>query len=112
MQNPLAHFSSEKPQLPGQKHPGLRCSSDVIKMLTELARKKCTMFFLGKRRRAGEIVGLTSSVARDCLMNVPQFLHNAILYARVGHFFLNPRFQGWFAALMGTIQQKNSQLGF
>lgn len=75
MQDPLARPSPFRPMLPGQNHPGL----GLFRGLTRL--------MLGYIPQLG-VEGLTA---------VPQFFHNAVLYA--GHFcFLDAEVQGRFQA--------------
>jgi hypothetical protein len=72
MQNPDASFTDDRPQLPGQTHPGLHVAKQLMQMVFELARKQ----------------------GRDALLNFPEHFHNAWLYSRRGLFFLNPAFEG------------------
>jgi len=43
MQNPLSEFLPERPQLPGQKHPGLGVGRRMVEMLSRLAKEKKEM---------------------------------------------------------------------
>ncbi|HEY4222360.1 MAG TPA: hypothetical protein VGO62_13490, partial [Myxococcota bacterium] len=62
MQNPRAQFTREKPQLPGQDHPGTGLGRDVLQML----------------------LLLTQRTSRDGLVVVPEKFHLAELYGRGG----------------------------
>ena len=75
MQNPTESFSKERPQLPDQKHPGLKIARNVITMFEDLAKKH----------------------DRDGLLNFPEHFHNAWLYSRKNMFFLNPQVEGSFS---------------
>lgn len=62
MQNPRAQFSSTKPRLPGQQHPGTGLGRDVAELLAIMCRR----------------------IGRDGLVVVPERFHLAELYARAG----------------------------
>lgn len=76
MQNPRAAFTEERPQLPGQEHPGL-----------------------GLGRKCQELlVHLGTELRREGLVNHPQYFHNAVFY-RDEYFFVDPRLQGELRAM-------------
>ena len=75
MQDPLARPSPYRPMLPGQSHPGLGLFRGLTRLMLDYIPRL-------------EVEGLTA---------VPQFFHNAVLYA--GHFrFLDAELQGRFQA--------------
>jgi hypothetical protein len=82
MQNPRAHFTSERPQLPGQEFPGLGLG------------RKCHEF----------LVQLASELRRDGLINFPQFFHNAVIY-QDAYFFADPERQGQLLAMIRDLSK-------
>jgi hypothetical protein len=62
MQNPRAAFSSAKPRLPGQRHPGTGLGRAVAELLAIMCRR----------------------IGRDGLVVVPERFHLAELYAQAG----------------------------
>jgi len=76
MQNPLKNFSAERPQLPGQKYPGLGFSDVAVKLL---------MIMNWRLNLAG-------------LINVPEHYHNACFYSKI-FIYINPDLQAKFLAL-------------
>ncbi|KAJ3409568.1 hypothetical protein CcCBS67573_g00554 [Chytriomyces confervae] len=78
MQDPTLVFSPKRPQLPGQHHPGLGLGRQVTKMLISVSKEK----------------------GRDCLLSIPEYFHNAVVYKAAGWFFLNPAFEGYMRALL------------
>ncbi|MCA9666880.1 MAG: histone deacetylase [Myxococcales bacterium] len=76
MQDPRASFSLERPQLPGQDHPGLGIGRWIIELLRLMAQRL------------------------DCaaLTNHPQTYANAVLYGAVMR-FVDPALEGRFRAL-------------
>jgi len=78
MQNPLKTFDQSRPQLPGQRHPGLGVGKRMADMLIHLAETH----------------------DRDGLMNVPEHFHNALIYFVKDYMFVNPAFQGFFLGLI------------
>jgi hypothetical protein len=80
MQNPRAAFSAERPQLPGQEHPGLGLG------------RKCHEF----------LVRLGGELRRDGLINHPQYIHNAIIY-RDEYYFIDPLRQGELLAMVRDL---------
>lgn len=83
MQNPTKEFTKERPALPGQRHPGLRVARKFLSMLTVLAEKK----------------------KRDGLMNIPEYYHNAYLYAQKGMLFINPIYNAYFESINSDLEK-------
>lgn len=79
--HPGKKFTRERPQLPGQKRPGL----GVLKFIRD---------FL-------EIVG--RDVAHDGFMNVPDHVHTAVMYADTFR-FVNPDKEGFIRALLRDLK--------
>lgn len=73
----------DRPPLPGQLHPGLGVARQINDLLYEAARRR----------------------QRDGLMNVPEYFHNACLYAHTGFKFLNPEYEGMFQAMMRCLAE-------
>ncbi len=63
MQNPRAAFSTARPRLPGQEHPGTGLGGQVHQLLILLCRR----------------------LGRDGLVNTPERFHLAALYRRLGY---------------------------
>ena len=80
LQNPRAAFSPERPQLPGQEHPGLGLG------------RKCHEF----------LIQLGVELRRDGLVNHPQYIHNAIIY-RDEYYFIDPQRQGELLAMVRDL---------
>lgn len=80
MQNPRAAFTKERPQLPGQEHPGLGLG------------RKCHEF----------LVHLGAGLRRDGLVNHPQYFHNAVFY-RDDYYFIDPKRQGELLAMFRDL---------
>jgi hypothetical protein len=80
--DPHAEFTKERPQLPGQKKPGLGALAYIKKFLT----------LLGK------------DAARDGFLKIADHPHNAIMYADV-FMFINPARQGYLNALRRDMEQ-------
>ncbi|MBZ5536555.1 MAG: hypothetical protein LAO31_11410 [Acidobacteriia bacterium] len=80
MQNPRAAFTENRPQLPGQEHPGLGLG------------QKCQEF----------LVHLGAELRRDGLVNHPQYFHNAMFY-RDEYYFIDPRRQGELLAMFRDL---------
>lgn len=78
MQNPLKEFTTERPPLPGQRHPSLRVARVFLNMLIVLAEKK----------------------GRDGLLNIPEYFHNGYLYYLKGMLFLNPLYHSYFISII------------
>jgi len=77
MQNPLASFSPERPPLPGQIHPGLRMSHEVLELLILAAQR----------------------LEKDAVLIRPAYFHNATLYHRL-FCCLDPLGEGRLIALI------------
>lgn len=75
-QNPKANFSEGRPQLPGQKKPGLGILRYCFKMMTVLAKQ----------------------VHKDGYMDIPEHVHGAIMYGKKFKFF-DPSHEGVLHAL-------------
>ena len=80
LQNPRQPFTPDRPALPGQRHPGLGLGRTVMSMFENMA----------------ETLNL------DGIINIPEYMHNAILYSRKFH-FLNPVVEGRMKALMRDV---------
>lgn len=79
--DPRGSFSPGKPQLPGQKTPGL-----------------------GVLRHLKQFVGIMAGeVARDGFMNVPDHIHAAIMYADAFR-FVDPEREGYLRALLRDLR--------
>ncbi len=79
-QNPHNTFSPHKPQLPGQKRPGLGCLSFLMDM----------MYIVGKE------------VIKDGFMDIPDHMHGAIMYSRKFKFF-NPVHEAILKAILRDL---------
>ncbi|RUS25697.1 hypothetical protein BC938DRAFT_471778 [Jimgerdemannia flammicorona] len=84
MQDPRRTFTADRPQLPGQGHPGLKIGKKVVSLLLDLAKKH----------------------GRDAMGNVPEHFHNAYLYQIKGYRFINPAFQGFFDSIIADLQSE------
>lgn len=67
LQHPGLSFTSQRPALPGQNHPGLKMGRQVMALLFALAEQ----------------------MGMDGIINVPEFPHTAVIYSRRFR-FLNP----------------------
>ena len=76
MQDPRAAFTPDRPQLPGQRHPGLRLTRPLIV----------------------RIHGWATAWGKDAVLNVPEYFHNAVFYS-AAYQFVSPARQGRFLAL-------------
>lgn len=76
LQNPDASFTQERPQLPGQRYPGLGVGRRLYALLRTWAARW----------------------GKDALVAFPQHYHNALFYAETFRFFSAER-QGRFGAL-------------
>ncbi len=82
MQNPYKQFTKGKPQLPGQKFPGL-----------------------GLSRQSAEILALTAwRLKLSGVVNVPEYLHNAIIYSKA-FYYINPDTQAKLDALVRDLKK-------
>ncbi len=84
LQNPLAPFRPGRKQLPGQKYPGLGIAKHVASM----------------------IMAAGTAHNRDIVFQTPQYVHNALVYARGGMKFLSPHCQAWFEILCEDMQNE------
>ncbi len=82
LQNPRASFSKQRPQLPGQLHPGLGIGRVVHNMILLMARRL---------NRAGVI-------------NVPRHLHLAVFYERFGYRYLCETHQSEVSAVTRALR--------
>jgi len=80
VQNLLGTFDKHRPQLPGQKFPGLGFSSVVVELL---------MIICWRLNLAG-------------LINVPEFYHNAVFYSKI-FYYMDPDDQAKFLAIKRTF---------
>ena len=76
LQNPEKTFTDERPQLPGQQHPGLGIASTAVELL---------MIIAWRLKLSG-------------LLNTPDHYHNAYLYSRI-FTYLDPGFQARLKAM-------------
>lgn len=80
-QNPLAEFSGDKPQLPGQVKPGLGILKYCF-MIMEIVAKHTT---------------------RDGFLDIPDHFHGAVMYSRRFKFF-DPAHEGVLRALLRDLK--------
>lgn len=80
LQNPHSLFTDEKPQLPGQRNPGL----GALKFMMDI------MFSVG------------SGVIKDGFLDIPEHIHGAIMYSRKFKFF-NPAHEAILRALLRDL---------
>ncbi len=80
-ENPKNIFDPSKPQLPGQKKPGLGCLNYLMEM----------MYIVGRE------------VIKDGFMDIPDHMHGAIMYSRKFIFF-NPVHEAILRAIMRDLQ--------
>lgn len=83
LQDPLRDFDEARPRLPGQQHPGLGIGERVLEMLYRVVDR----------------------LALDALVTTPEYLHNAILYARELR-FADPTFDAQRAALEELLMEQ------
>ena len=76
LQNPLAEFSPHRPQLPGQKHPGLGIFEEVMEVFYAVARQ----------------------IKLDGYISHPNLFHNAHVYSPE-FFFADPKRQAELVAI-------------
>lgn len=82
MQNPQATFTEKRPQLPGQKYPGLGLASKAVELL---------MIAAWRLNLAG-------------LINNPEHFHNAYLYSRI-FYYLSPEAQARIRAIERDLKK-------
>jgi hypothetical protein len=75
-QNPRAKFTASRPQLPGQKYPGLGIMARCMTAILDLAKQ----------------------TGKEAVINIPEYYHNAVLYTPAFSFF-SPFVEGRFQAL-------------
>ncbi len=80
-QNPLRHFSNDKPQLPGQARPGLGVLRFCFDMMYIVARE----------------------VIKDGFLDIPDHFHGAVMYSKKFKFF-DPAHEGVLRALMRDLK--------
>jgi hypothetical protein len=81
-QNPFHKFNGDKPQLPGQKRPGLGILNYCFEMMYIVARE----------------------VIRDGFLDIPDHMHGAIMYSRKFKFF-DPTHEGILRAIMRDLSK-------
>ena len=81
LQDPRAHFTPERPRLPGQRYPGTGIAREAFNLLVKCALKS----------------------KRDGIVNSPEHFHNAFMYE--GFLFLNPSDEGKFCAMKRDLQE-------
>jgi len=84
MQNPTAAFTPERPPLPGQQHPGLGISREILQLIS--------------------LIGMR--IGKDGIAIHPQYFHAALLYHRFFKCY-NPVREGQLAALMRDTEEFN-----
>lgn len=81
LQDPRAHFTPDRPPLPGQRFPGLGLARPLILRLHAWAK----------------------AWGKDALVNFPEYFHNAVLYSQA-YRFVSPLCQGGFEALVRDLR--------
>ena len=81
LQDPRAHFTPQRPRLPGQRYPGTGIARNAFALLVQCA--------------------LNSK--RDGIVNSPEHFHNAFMYE--GFMFLNPSEEGKFDAMKRDLAE-------
>lgn len=76
LRNPNGRFTSSRPRLPGQRHPGLGVGAEVLELFAQASRR----------------------LAKDGLLEFPDHYHNAVLYGRRFRYF-SPRLEGRVRAI-------------
>ncbi|MCP4132584.1 MAG: hypothetical protein GY754_16590 [bacterium] len=79
--NPKSNFSSDKPQLPGQRSPGLGVLKYCFEMMHVVAKE----------------------VTKDGFLDIPDHLHGAIMYSKKFKFF-DPAHEGVLQALVRDLK--------
>jgi len=82
LQNPRAGFTPERPQLPGQRHPSLGIGRVLHNMILLMARR----------------------LTRAGVVNVPQHVHLAAMYERLGYRYLCESHQAEVTAVTRTLR--------
>jgi hypothetical protein len=81
MQDPKRSFTKNRAQLPGQKFPGLGLSRQSVEILSIVA---------WRLKLAG-------------VVNIPEYLHNAIIYSRV-FYYMDPNTQALLEAVLRDLK--------
>ena len=81
-QNPFNKFNGDKPQLPGQKRPGLGILNYCFEMMYIVARE----------------------IIKDGFLDIPDHMHGAIMYAKKFKFF-DPAHEGILRAIMRDLSK-------
>lgn len=81
LQDPTSKFTPRRPQLPGQKYPGLRIGRKVLEIFINMCLRLKT----------------------DGLLNIPEHYHNATFYSRYFKYF-NPQTEGFFQAIQRDLK--------
>jgi hypothetical protein len=79
-QNPLHKFNGDKPQLPGQRKPGLGILNYCFEMMYVVARE----------------------IIKDGFLDIPDHMHGAIMYSKKFKFF-DPTHEGILRAIMRDL---------
>jgi acetoin utilization deacetylase AcuC-like enzyme len=80
LQDPTRRFTSTRPRLPGQEHPGLGIAHDVHELLVRMARR----------------------LRLEAIVHCPAHYHNAVVATREYH-FIDPVLEGRFWALRRVL---------
>jgi hypothetical protein len=81
-QNPFHKFNGDKPQLPGQKRPGLGILNYCFEMMYIVARE----------------------IIKDGFLDIPDHMHGAIMYSKKFKFF-DPTHEGILRAIMRDLSE-------
>ncbi len=81
-QNPYINFNSEKPQLPGQKYPGLGILKYCFNMMYDTAKE----------------------ISRDGFLDIPDHGHGAVMYSKKFKFF-NPKHEAILRAVLRDLKK-------
>ncbi|KAG2183807.1 hypothetical protein INT43_006818 [Umbelopsis isabellina] len=84
LQDPAQSLTYQRPQLPGQKHPGLGLSHEILTITIQMSLKQ----------------------GRDAVCALPDHFHNAILFRKKGFLYLNPAYQAIFDSLCDNLQSE------
>ncbi|KAI9012281.1 hypothetical protein DFJ74DRAFT_683196 [Hyaloraphidium curvatum] len=90
LRDPRRTFSSARPRLPGQTHPGLGIA----------------------RQFGNALTALTAWGGRDMLANAPDCWHHAVLYHNRGFSYLSPSMQGYLEASERDLAPLIAKYGF
>ncbi|MCK6545015.1 histone deacetylase [Myxococcota bacterium] len=81
LQDPTAHFSLERPQLPGQEHPGLGISEEIQELLVRVCAR----------------------LSLEGIYDRPSHYHNAWA-SRLAFHFVSPEHEGRFLAMEAVVR--------